>query len=119
MNCTNRSTLAIRHALSIAFAGLLFSTLAPAAFAADSDAPSVKVRYGDLNLATEAGVQTLYRRIKGAARMVCDQSIPSGDAQSVSHFWKCYDTALGNAINRVNNTQLTAMHQQNSRRRAG
>ncbi|HET6630617.1 MAG TPA: UrcA family protein [Woeseiaceae bacterium] len=36
-----------------------------------SDVRTATVRYADLNLATEAGVETLYHRIRVAARTVC------------------------------------------------
>jgi UrcA family protein len=47
-----------------------------AAATPDSDAPSVVVRYGDLNLQTDAGLRTLYRRLSVAASRVC----PAADA---------------------------------------
>jgi UrcA family protein len=38
---------------------------------ATTNGPSVTVRYADLDLSRVAGAQTLYKRIKGAARSVC------------------------------------------------
>ena len=38
-----------------------------------SDLHKLTVKYGDLNLSTDTGARTLYRRIRGAARFVCGQ----------------------------------------------
>jgi UrcA family protein len=113
------SSIMTRSALSIALAGLLVA-FAPGAFAADDpDAPSMKVHFGDLNLSTDAGVQTLYKRIKLAARTVCNESVVSGDGRSASHYWACYDKAVADAISKVDNTQLTAMYQRATHARVG
>ena len=112
-------SITTRSALSIALAGLLVA-FAPGAFAADdSDAPSLKVHFGDLNLSTDAGVQTLYKRIKIAARTVCNESEVAGDGRALSHYWACYDKAVADAIGKVNNTQLTAMYQHATHARVG
>jgi UrcA family protein len=75
---------------------------------ADETARSVKVSYADLDLSTQAGAATLYSRIRGAARTVCgDDDLP------YTHWaWKkCFNEAVGNAVAKVNNPQLTALHQ--------
>jgi UrcA family protein len=43
---------------------------------AKSPAPSVVVRYGDLDLKTTAGVRTLHIRLDDAAWKVCQQMLP-------------------------------------------
>jgi UrcA family protein len=113
------SSVTTRSAISIALAGLLVA-FAPGAFAADDpDAPSMKVHFGDLNLSTDAGVETLYKRIKIAARTVCQESEVAGDGRVASHYWACYDKAVADAIGKVNNTQLTAMYQRATHTRVG
>ena len=48
------------------------SAATPAKVTYSSDSiPSIQVRYADLNLSTEQGTLTLYRRIKLAAQQVC------------------------------------------------
>lgn len=42
-------------------------------FANNRDAPSISVKYSDLDLATEAGSRVLYRRLEVAAERVCPQ----------------------------------------------
>ena len=120
MNRKNLSNGAVRPTLAIALAGLLITAFAPSAFAGqDADAPSTKVRFGDLNLGTDAGVDTLYGRIKSAARQVCRESVEPGDGLAAHKYWGCYDKAIADAVSKVNNSQLTAMYQQNTHRRLG
>src|SRR5579862_5402357 len=63
---------ALRRSLAVAGAfATLAVTTASFATAPSDEAPSVTVRYDDLNLATDAGANTLYRRISSAAWSVC------------------------------------------------
>ena len=69
---------------------------------------SVTVNYRDLNLSTIEGAITLYQRLKGAARTVCD-----GPEAGVSAYleWKsCYQAAMADAVKKVNNPLLTALY---------
>ena len=45
----------------------------------DPDVPRRVVSYRDLNLASLAGEKTLNRRVGGAVRIVCSESVPDGD----------------------------------------
>jgi UrcA family protein len=99
---------------SVAVAALLLAAVAPNAFAAntnDSPGDSVSriVRFGDLNLNTEEGARTLYHRIQGAAGRVCREAT---GRDGISWYWKCYENAVANAVNKVNNSHLTAMYQE-------
>jgi UrcA family protein len=95
----------------LALGAALFAGAALASDAAadgDQAARSVAVRYGDVNLASVAGATTLYQRIQGAARFVCGEQDRSLVAQ---HAWKqCYQSAVAEAVARVNNPTLTAVH---------
>lgn len=54
--------------------GLFAALLLGAATGASSEEPVVRretVRYGDLDLSSRAGLQTLQRRIRAAVRVVC------------------------------------------------
>jgi UrcA family protein len=95
-------------AVASAFAALAVTT---ASFAAPySDAPrSVTVRYDDLNLATSAGVDALYRRISTAARAVCPDEY-SRDLAVVAANQRCRANAIANAVREVNNPQLALVH---------
>jgi UrcA family protein len=59
------------------------------------------VQYGDLNLASPAGRQTLNRRISNAARSVCH--VRSDDRSLASRIErnKCYDRAVSGALQQV------------------
>ncbi|HWW30695.1 MAG TPA: UrcA family protein [Steroidobacteraceae bacterium] len=81
------------------------------AFAAEpTDPPSIRVKYGDLNLQTAAGVEALYKRIHSAATQVCD----SGGDRNLSiltYDRKCAAAAETQAIEKVNNASLSAFYQ--------
>lgn len=65
--------------------------------------PSKTVRYGDLDLSKRAGAETLYDRIKSAARSVCSGEMPA-------YFADCRAKAVEEAVAGVGNTLLAAVH---------
>lgn len=85
----------------------------------ESQPPHMTVKYGDLNLSTREGIDTLYQRIKGAAHTVCDESIQLSDPFRMGLWRSCYYNAVANAVAKVNNPLLTIRHEQNSNRRVG
>ena len=98
----------------VAAATLAALTLAGTASLAHADALSDTekqiVRYGDLNLATQAGLQALYRRIQNAAADVCGPSTVAG-TRIVSAAWKdCVSASVRDAILKVNHPSLTAYY---------
>jgi UrcA family protein len=95
------AALCVSGAMSQAYAGPLVPGDQPA---------SMKVRYGDLNLDSQAGVETLYKRIRTAARIVCWNDTPTGDPRYFYHRRKCELTAEAKAVRDVNNRNLTAMY---------
>jgi UrcA family protein len=69
------------------------------------------VNYGDLNLDSEQGAKVLYARIRSAAGTVC--SSLDGRNLTEKKFWQgCFDKAVGSAVGQVNNTHVTALHNQ-------
>lgn len=65
-----------------------------------SDMRTATVSYGDLNLVTQAGVETLYHRIRIAARTVCGS--PHERNLDVQHSVRaCNDAAFENAVEAV------------------
>ena len=94
-------------AVAAAFAAL---TVASTSFAApDGDPPSVSVRYDDLNLSTEAGVNALYHRISIAARAVCPDAF-SRDLRVVIAGERCRANAVAHAVSDLHNPQLALLH---------
>jgi UrcA family protein len=98
----------------VAAAMLAALTLAGTASLAHADTPSDTekqiVRYGDLNLATQAGLQALFRRIQNAAGEVCGPSTVAG-SRIISTAWKdCVSNSVRDAILEVNHPSLTAYY---------
>jgi UrcA family protein len=78
------------------------------AWSGTPDVRSVTVSYGDLDLSSPAGANALYRRIQGAAKQVCGYAGADLIEQSI---WRgCYRNAIANAVGKVNNPLLTAVH---------
>jgi UrcA family protein len=75
----------------------------------DSDVPSLVVRYNSQTLATDSGVQDLYRRIVRAAKQVCPE-ILGQDLRSYGRAQQCRAQAVANAINQINNSRLAALY---------
>jgi UrcA family protein len=93
--------------LGAAFASLLLAT--GQAAAAGPNVRSVAVRYGDLDLASDAGVRALYARLRSAAANVCG---PGADRDlAMRQAWQaCRDEALGRAVSQLGNARLAALH---------
>ena len=70
------------------------------------DARSETVRFGDLNLRSQAGVEALYGRIHAAARRVCE--MPAGEQAAAKG---CMAKAERQAIGKLNISSLTAFYQ--------
>ena len=99
------SVRVIGTALVIAAASLF----AGVASAADDSAVSAVVKYRDLDPSLAADAQRLYSRLKDAAQRVCNIYDSRGlDLQRREEI--CYDKALSDAVAKVNEPQLTALH---------
>ena len=72
----------------------------------------ITVSYADLNLNTEKGVQTLYRRLKRASKEV--SGITSlrtvGSVRRVQEARQQYNESLSNAVESFNNERLSEIH---------
>jgi len=83
--------------------------LAGAANAATADSSSVVVRYGDLNLNSQAGVASLHKRIRNAAESVCspleNRALALRDAYN-----GCVKDAVSNGVAAVANQNLSNFH---------
>ena len=76
------------------------------------------VSYADLNLESEESVRVLYRRLKRASKELCSAT-PPRVAGSVSVYYRpyngqetrrCYREALSNAVDKIDNKDLTRIH---------
>jgi UrcA family protein len=82
--------------------------------ASPDEVPSTVVKYGDLNLSSDLGVQVLYRRIVRAAGIVCpDASIRSLSARV--KIQECRNEAVARAIRQIDNSQLAALYAAHSK----
>lgn len=77
-------------------------------------AASAVVRFRDLDLSTDVGVRTLYKRIEGAAERVCFFDTPAGIDQQARYFACCEDT-VANALKQIDDARLVALHRTQSR----
>lgn len=103
------SNLIVRAAAAVLALGITFA-LAPVARAeATPQVPKIEVSYTDLNIATEQGARTLYRRIATAARGVC----PAGEGSIIPKVDEisrtCIRDAISRAVREVNSPRLAEL----------
>jgi len=79
------------------------------AAAGSNDVNSVVVRYGDLNLNSQAGVKSLHRRIRNAAESVCSE-LNTRVLGLRDDYDLCVDEAVKNGVAEVANPNLTNFH---------
>ena len=96
-----------KHLFFAAVAAVSLGTVAVAAHADALDAPARTVHYADLNLNTDAGVATLYSRIRNAAQLVCGNVDPRRLDEAASAK-ACIDKAVFSSVTAVNNPKLTS-----------
>ena len=92
--------------LLVVAAALAVGMLAGVTHAAEAEVPAQTVRFQDLNLNTDAGVQVLYKRIQGAANQVCGD-IDGRDLVVARAHKACVERAVADAVATVNNQMLT------------
>jgi len=86
----------------IAFLGLTLNA------AYGEEAPkSLTVQFADLDLSKDAGLATLFDRIKGAAERVCSAHSGGTTLRDKQQYAACVEFALSNAIARVDRPELT------------
>jgi len=98
-----------RHAL-IAMAALtaaLTANLASAA-TADGEVRQAVVHYSDLDLSRSEDARRLYRRIRSAAHVVCE-NFRSPDFQRAQIYRQCMNKAVADAVAKVQSAQVTAV----------
>jgi UrcA family protein len=99
--------------LLASLAGVVAAGAASAA-GTDSDVASIAVKYSQESLATDGGVNELYRRITSAAKQVCpDVSIKDLAGQRLRA--QCREQAIAGAIRQIGNPQLAALHANHSK----
>jgi UrcA family protein len=96
-------------ALALLAACVAVSAAGSARAATVSDVPTIKVRYADLNLATEQGSLALYDRIAAAAQQVC---VPEDirDLHAVAAARSCRAQAIAVAVRDVHSPMLASVY---------
>jgi len=99
-------SLGVLGALAIVFA----TAVLPAAADSRLVEESFEVRYSDLDLDKEAGVASLYTRLRNAAEQVCDTGVGPQALFFSSSERACVTAALDQAVANVDRPALTAYH---------
>jgi UrcA family protein len=100
----------IRNLVAMAIFSALGWSFAAVCTAADStEAPSVIVKYADLNVSTPQGAAALYGRIRWAAETVC-RPLDGRDLASQSRKAACIDHAIATAVTQVNQPALFTVY---------
>ncbi len=70
------------------------------------------VSYADLNLENEEGVRVLYRRLQRTSKEVCGVTSLHirGSLHFLSKAQQCYRETLSNAVDKIDNENLTRIH---------
>jgi UrcA family protein len=100
------SNIKTRIPLALATAMLLTCVWGASSAFADDEVRSERVKFQDLNVDAPEGVQALYGRIHAAAKRVCAESDPVLQSAEIA----CARKAEGNAIEKLNLSQLTAYY---------
>jgi len=96
-----RSSAAVLTLAACLIAGTSYAA-SPAA------APSVSVRYGDLDLSTDQGVNKLYARVAAAARHVCADGLDIRDLAAYAAERACETHAIDSAVQQVQAPKVAA-----------
>jgi UrcA family protein len=113
---TSRAQLVARAGI----AALALSTcLVAYSASAESKAKAQTVSFADLDLSKPAGAQTLYKRIKAAARHVCGPVDNYTFVTPANAFRQCYAKAIADAVAQIDRPSLTALHREETRSARG
>jgi|SRR4051812_33529415 UrcA family protein len=81
--------------------------------AADRTATSadIAVKYSDVELNSEADAENLYKKLRSAARAVCDDNAGGHRTLEIrTRAERCTTQVLADAVRRINQPMLTALH---------
>lgn len=82
---------------------------APAVAGRGAETRSVTVAFGDLDMRRAAGANTLYSRLRAAARTVCSP-MASRDLMERRDWSHCYSEALDHAVSATGSDELSTLH---------
>ena len=107
MRFNNRNSMICSLLASIALTSALGGVALPVV-AADT-APSMTVKFADLDVSHTAGAEQLYARIRGAAGKLCVAH--DNEALGNKRVWDaCFKDAVTQAVKQINRPALTAVY---------
>jgi UrcA family protein len=105
----------LKFALMAAGMGCVLAAGAASAATPDPDVPSTIVQYRSDQLASQDGVQEVYRKIVRAAARVCPDA-DIRDPHAVVIAKECRNQAIARAVHDINNSQLAALYATSSKK---
>ncbi|MGH9523321.1 MAG: UrcA family protein [Terriglobales bacterium] len=109
MNTMTTAKHPSRLIAAVIFSALASSFAAVCGAANSPEAPSVIVKFGDLNISNPEGAAALYSRIRDAARGLCSP-LDRGDLASKMDEDICVNQAIEDAVTRVDQPALSAVY---------
>jgi UrcA family protein len=108
--------ISISNRISIGSAAFVTAMLLAAgnAGAADRTATSadIAVKFSEVQLNSEADAEILYKKLRSAARTVCDDNAGGHRTLEVrTRAEKCVNQVLADAVRRIDKPMLTALHE--------
>jgi UrcA family protein len=108
--------ISISNRISIGSAAFVTAMLLAAgnAGAADRTATSadIAVKFSEVQLTSQAGAESLYKKLRAAARSVCDDTAGGHRTLEVrARDQKCVNQVLADAVRRIGQPMLTALHE--------
>jgi UrcA family protein len=97
-----------RKLVALVATGLAFATSAAVA-APQTETRELTVNYADLNLESAAGIESLYARIRSAAKNVCGTA-ERYELRAKAEMRACRESAVANAVAKIDNAALAARH---------
>jgi UrcA family protein len=113
--------ISISNRISIGSAAFVTAILLAAgnAGAADRTATSadIAVKFSEVQLNSEADAENLYKKLRSAARAVCDDNAGGHRTLEVrTRAEKCVNQVLADAVRRIDKPMLTALHENKTAR---
>jgi UrcA family protein len=115
-NGRSNARVSLRAALLTAVLSGMAATPAVAGERASNDSPQAVVRYGDLDISTDAGALALYNRIADAARRVCPDDQGVRDLNRVRESRACRDAAVTRAVDALGSVKVASIMRAPKRR---
>ena len=102
-------------AAAIALTFLTLLTVDARASEPNGNPPSITVSYSDVAFGNTEGAASVYRKLKSAARRVCDVNNGTKTVEMHLAAQDCYKQALADAVRKIDRPMLTALHTSKTR----